>query len=75
MVAANHYMVGPGVDDALRTTLAGYPRGKGFGNGRVVRNLFEQAVANHATRVVGDTDPSDEDLTILVPADIPPPPV
>jgi hypothetical protein len=74
MVEGNHYKVGPGVPEALRATLAGYPRGKGFGNGRVVRNLFEQAVANHATRVVDDTDPSDEDLSVLVPEDIPPPP-
>ena len=29
-------------------------RGKGFGNGRVARNLFEQVVANQATRLVGD---------------------
>jgi ATPase family associated with various cellular activities (AAA)/AAA lid domain len=28
-------------------------RGKGFGNGRVARNLFEQVVANQATRLVG----------------------
>jgi hypothetical protein len=38
-----------------------------------VRNLFEQSVANHASRVVGDADPSDEDLTVLLPADVPAP--
>ena len=29
------------------------PRTKGFGNGRLARNLFEQVIANQATRLVG----------------------
>ena len=70
----NHYGVGEGVADAVRAALTRYDRGKGFGNARVVRNLFEHAVANHATRVVTVTDPTDEQLTLLVPGDIPPPP-
>lgn len=73
MAQRNHYTVGEGVDAALRATLSTYDRGKGFGNARVVRNLFEQAVANHATRVVDITDPTDEQLTLLVAEDIPPP--
>ncbi len=31
----------------------GHDRAKGFGNGRVARNLFEQVVSNQATRLVG----------------------
>ena len=31
---------------------AAQPRDKGFGNGRLARNLFEDAVARQATRMV-----------------------
>jgi SpoVK/Ycf46/Vps4 family AAA+-type ATPase len=73
MAERNHYGVGDGVAAALRAALAAQDHGKGFGNARLVRNLFEQAVANHATRVVTITDPTDEHLTLLLPPDIPPP--
>ena len=71
MAENNHYKVGKGATEALLETLGTCDRGKGFGNARVVRNLFEQAVANHATRVVAETDISDEDLTTLLREDIP----
>lgn len=58
--------------DAVRSHLDAVPRTKGFGNGRVARNLFEAAVARHASRVVDQTDPSDATLTTLVADDIPP---
>ena len=73
MAERNHYGMGDGVAEALRANLAAHSRSKGFGNARVVRNLFEQAVANHATRVVDVNDPTDEQLTLLVAEDIPPP--
>ena len=74
MAIKNHYSVEAGALDAMRATLAAQDRSKGFGNARVVRNLFEHAVANHATRVVDVADPTDEQLTLLVAADIPPAP-
>ena len=46
------------------------PRDKGFGNGRLARNLFEDAVARQAGRVVALTEPTDEQLTTLTGADI-----
>jgi SpoVK/Ycf46/Vps4 family AAA+-type ATPase len=49
------------------------PRGKGFGNGRLSRNLFDAAVARHASRVMDIVEPTDDDLTILTGADIPTP--
>ena len=55
----------------LRAWFDAQPRDKGFGNGRVARNLFEAAVARHASRVVAIDDPTDDDLTTLVAADIP----
>jgi Holliday junction resolvasome RuvABC ATP-dependent DNA helicase subunit len=61
--------------DAARRRVSAFfaaqPRDKGFGNGRLVRNLFEAAVARQATRVVELDTPSDRDLMTLRPGDIP----
>lgn len=54
----------------VRAWFASVPRDKGFGNGRLARNLFEDAVARQASRVVTITEPTDEQLTTLVAADI-----
>jgi hypothetical protein len=54
----------------VRAWFASVPRDKGFGNGRLARNLFEDAVARQASRVVALTDPTDEQLTTLTAADI-----
>jgi hypothetical protein len=54
----------------VRSIIDGTPRGRGFGNARLVRNLFELAVARHASRVVGIEHPTDGDLTTLTPDDI-----
>jgi hypothetical protein len=54
-----------------RAWLAAQPRERGFGNGRLARNLFEQAVANQATRLVAIAEPTDEQLTTLTAEDIP----
>jgi hypothetical protein len=54
----------------VRAWFAAVPRDKGFGNARLARNLFEDAVARQANRVVAITDPTDDQLTALLPADI-----
>lgn len=46
-------------------------RGPNFGNGRDVRNAFEQALARHANRIGPVESPTDEDLCTLHPADFP----
>jgi type IV secretory pathway TraG/TraD family ATPase VirD4 len=46
-------------------------RGKGFGNGRVVRNIFEECVARLANRLAAGGRYSKKDVTILEGADIP----
>ncbi len=48
-------------------------RGRGFGNGRAARNLFEASVARHATRMLEQTEHTDEDLVTLTAEDIGPP--
>jgi energy-coupling factor transporter ATP-binding protein EcfA2 len=56
--------------EAVRASLAAEPRAKGFGNGRTVRNRFEQAIERQAGRVVAITDPTDAELTTLTVADV-----
>lgn len=50
------------------------PRGRGFGNGRFVRNVFEAAVGHHALRLADSesADLTDDDLTTLTADDIHP---
>lgn len=55
----------------VRSHLDGTPRDKGFGNGRVARNLFEEAVARQASRIVRIDDPTDDQLRTLEADDIP----
>jgi hypothetical protein len=65
-VAARHgYRWSDAAVEVLEASLAGRPRGLGFGNARLVRNLFEAAVARHATRLAGRTDVSDDELVTL----------
>lgn len=62
-------------DDAVatvRTWFAAQPRGKGFGNARLARNLFEESVARHASRIVTVDEPTDDHLVTIEAADIPP---
>jgi SpoVK/Ycf46/Vps4 family AAA+-type ATPase len=55
----------------VRSHLDAAPRDKGFGNGRVARNLFEEAVARQASRIVTIDDPTDDQLRTLEADDIP----
>ncbi|MBA2624234.1 MAG: AAA family ATPase [Acidimicrobiia bacterium] len=65
-----HYRVDDGARAAARARFTIEPRGKGFGNGRLARNLFEAAVAHQASRVVDLPDVSDEALATLTTADL-----
>ncbi|MGE0879881.1 MAG: AAA family ATPase [Acidimicrobiia bacterium] len=55
----------------LRSLLASEIRDRGFGNARLVRNLFEAAIARQAGRIMKIASPSDHDLTTLVADDVP----
>jgi hypothetical protein len=70
LCAKAHYTIDDEVRAAARARFATEPRGKGFGNGRLARNLFEAAVAHQASRVVDLPDVSDEVLVSLVAADV-----
>ena len=49
----NEYVFGEGGDETLRRILAGAARGERFGNARLVRTLFEQALNAQALRLAG----------------------
>jgi len=54
----------------VKAWFASVPRDKGFGNGRLARNLFEDAVARQAGRVVALAAPTDEQLQTLTAVDV-----
>ena len=67
----SHYRCDEAAAAKVRAWLDARPRVKGFGNGRLARNLFEDAVGRQASRIVGLTDPSDDQLVTLTADDIP----
>jgi SpoVK/Ycf46/Vps4 family AAA+-type ATPase len=64
---------GPAVA-ALRTHFAKMRRGESFGNGRYARQVLDASIAHHARRTRSLTDPTMDDLCVLLPEDVPPPP-
>ncbi len=53
----SHYEADDAAEAAIHAWLDAQPRSKGFGNGRLARNLFESAVARQATRIVRLDEP------------------
>ena len=58
----------------LRAIVDAEPRGRGFGNARLARNLFEEAVNRQALRLASVEAPTRDELTTLTAADIDRPP-
>ncbi len=54
----------------VRSVFDASPRTKGFGNGRMARNLFEAALERQAGRLGDLAEPTDDDLCQLTDADI-----
>jgi Holliday junction resolvasome RuvABC ATP-dependent DNA helicase subunit len=71
MGKASHYELDASARAGLRALVARQPRGPSFGNARLVRNVFEQAVTRQASRVVDLPRVSDHELVTLTAADIP----
>jgi len=67
MCERDRYQLSPDALDGLRQHLARLPRTPEFGNGRLVRNLFEAALARQASRVVAS---GGTDLTTLTRQDL-----
>ena len=55
----------------VRAFFEAQPRVRGFGNGRLARNLFEAMVARQSSRLVGIDSPTDEQLCTFTTADVP----
>jgi Cdc6-like AAA superfamily ATPase len=76
MCRAASYEPTPAALEAVRRRFVDDPRQQGFGNARAARNLFEAALARHASRIVdlteAGTTPSDVQLCTLEPADLEP---
>ena len=70
MSAASEYHLDEAGALALASVIHREPRGRGFGNARFVRNLFEAAVSRQADRLAAVEHPTDEQLTTLTAADI-----
>jgi len=64
------YELTDGAKEAAEAWFGAHERGRGFGNGRLARNLFEAAVSRHAQRLVDIDEPSNEQLTTLETEDI-----
>ncbi len=67
---SRHYELDEDAVEAARAWFATVPRDRGFGNGRLARNLLEAAIARHASRIVDVQDPTNEQLLTLNAADI-----
>lgn len=74
MCADHQYRLAPSAERKLLIVVSALyeDREQGFGNGRAMRNLFEQAERLHAARLRG-LDTSDDELVTLTEADIPDP--
>lgn len=69
--AKNEYTVDPAAATKLRRVIDAVPRDRHFGNGRLVRNIFEAAVVRQASRVVALPHPDTAQLSTFLPDDIP----
>ena len=69
----NEYTLDAVACEALQTHFQALyaARGKNFGNGRDVRNLFEQTVTRQSKRVAREKSPTDADMTTILRADLP----
>ncbi len=56
---------------AVAELIGSVPKGKGFGNARLARNIFEAAINRHATRVITIDEPDEADLTTITAEDVP----
>ncbi len=76
MCKKSHYVPTEDARAAVLAFLAAQPRDRGFGNARLVRNLFEAVVARQASRVVArpESEVTDAALVAIEAVDVNPPP-
>jgi Holliday junction resolvasome RuvABC ATP-dependent DNA helicase subunit len=67
MCTHDRYEISAEAIRSLRQRLEELPRNREFGNGRLVRNIFETAITRQASRIIAARS---SDLTRLIPADL-----
>ncbi len=70
MCEKHHYVADDVALAAVAVRIDAIERGKGFGNGRLVRNLFESTLGAQASRVVKLPDVTDEQLSTITADDV-----
>lgn len=70
MCTAQRYRLDGAAADRLRDVIDAEPRGRGFGNARFVRNVFEASAGAQAERLASVEHPTDDQLTTLTASDI-----
>jgi len=70
MSGAKEYHLDTDGTALLRAIVDAEPRGRGFGNARLARNIFEEAVNRHALRLASVEAPTRDQLVTLTAADI-----
>ncbi|MFE0731269.1 right-handed parallel beta-helix repeat-containing protein [Streptomyces antibioticus] len=70
MCAKHRYELGPLTREALAARFEGMTRDASFGNGRAARGVFEEMLDRQAFRLASTPDPSENDLTLLLPRDV-----
>ncbi|MBR4667817.1 MAG: AAA family ATPase [Butyrivibrio sp.] len=71
MMKKDGFSLENGADAKLSGVLERAAKDKGFGNGRGVRNLYEEVLTNQASRVIKLPAPTKEDLLLITKNDIP----
>jgi SpoVK/Ycf46/Vps4 family AAA+-type ATPase len=69
MCEGNQYSLGPGTRAALAARYESMPRDATFGNARAARQVFEEMIDRQASRLAALSDPSEADLSLLLPED------
>jgi hypothetical protein len=69
--AAHQYALSPAARTLLGEFFETAPRAKGFGNRRSARQLFQGMTERQAQRVAEVADPTPDELSTLLPADVP----
>ncbi len=67
----HRYTLGAGTGQALSRHFGSLDRGRGFGNGRAARQLFQTLTERHAVRIASIAEPSAAELETLLPQDVP----
>ena len=68
--ADGEYVLAPGVEDAARAFFRSAGRGRGFGNARLARDLFDRMLKRQAVRLAEMPVPAREDLVLLTMDDL-----